>query len=135
MTTEQNIQAIDSLYNAFSTGDMPTVLESMDPKIEWNEAESNSLADGNPYIGPDAILEGVFARLGANHEHFGLQDVKVHGMNDNKVLATLRYDAKVKATGKSYNAQAAHLWTLNDEGKIIAFQQYVDTKKLADSEK
>jgi hypothetical protein len=87
---------------------MPTVLGLMHPKIEWNEAESNSLADGNPYIGPDAILEGVFARLGAIHEHFGLQDVKVHGMNDNMVLATLRYDAKVKATGKSYNAQAAH---------------------------
>jgi ketosteroid isomerase-like protein len=135
MTTEQNIQIIDALYNAFSTGDMPAVLGSMHPKITWNEAESNSLADGNPYIGPDAILEGVFARLGANHEYFGLQDVKIHGMNDNMVLATLRYDAKVKATGKSYNAQAAHLWTLNDDGKIIAFQQYVDTKKLADAEK
>jgi len=134
MTTEQNIQIIDSLYNAFSTGEMPTVLGLMHPKIEWNEAESNSLADGNPYMGPDAVLEGVFARLGAIHEHFGLQDVKVHGMNDNLVLATLRYDGKVKATGKSYNAQAAHLWTLNDEGKIIAFQQYVDTKKLADAE-
>jgi ketosteroid isomerase-like protein len=135
MSTQQNTQIIDTLYKAFSTGDMPTVLGLMHPKIEWNEAESNSLADGNPYIGPDAILEGVFARLGANHEHFGLQDVKIHGMSDNMVLATLRYDAKVKATGKSYNAQAAHLWTLNDEGKIIAFQQYVDTKKLADSEK
>ena len=134
MTTEQNMQVIDSLYNAFSTGDMPTVLGSMHPKIEWNEAESNSLADGNPYIGPDAVLEGVFARVVASHEYFALQDVKTHGMNDNKVLATLRYDAKVKATGKSYNAQAAHLWTLNDEGKITAFQQYVDTKKLADSE-
>ena len=42
-------------------------------------------------------------------------------------------DAKNKETGKSYNAQAAHLWTLN-EGKITAFQQYVDTKKLADAE-
>ena len=114
---------------------MPTVLGLMHPKIEWNEAESNSLADGNPYIGSDAIVEGVFARLGANHEHFGLQDVKIYGMSGNMVLATLRYDAKVKATGKSYNAQAAHLWTLNDEGKITAFQQYVDTKKLADSEK
>jgi ketosteroid isomerase-like protein len=135
MTTNQNIQVIDNLYNAFSTGDMPTVLGSMASKIEWNEAESNSLADGNPYIGPDAILEGVFARLGANHEYFGLKDVKTHGMNENKVLATLRYDGKVKITGKAYNAQAAHLWTLNDEGEIIAFQQYVDTKKLADSEK
>ena len=135
MTANQNLQVIDNLYKAFSTGDMPTVLGSMDSKIEWNEAESNSLADGNPYIGPDAILEGVFARLGANHEYFALKDVETHGMSDNKVLATLRYDGKVKTTGKTYNAQAAHLWTLNDEGAIIAFQQYVDTKKLADSEK
>ena len=135
MTSEKNIQVINALYNGFSTGDMSSVLGLMDSKIEWNEAESDSLAVGNPYIGPDAILEGVFARLGANHEHFGLQEVKVHGMSDNMVLATLRYDAKVKATGKSYNAQAAHLWTLNDEGKITAFQQYVDTKKLADAEK
>ncbi|WP_437399431.1 nuclear transport factor 2 family protein [Flagellimonas lutimaris] len=134
MTTKQNIQIIDTLYNAFSTGDMPTVLGLMHPDIEWNEAESNSLADGNPYIGPNAILEGVFARIGANHEYFGLQDVKIHGMDDNMILATLRYDAKVNATGKSYNAQVAHLWTFNDEGKIIAFQQYGDTKKLADAE-
>ena len=135
MKTDQNIQTINTLYNGFSMGDMPTVLGLMDSKIEWNEAESNSLADGNPYIGPDAILEGVFARLGANHEYFGLQDVKIHGMNDHKVLATLRYDAKVKATGKTYNAQVAHFWTFNDEGKIIAFQQYADTKKITDAEK
>ena len=55
-------------------------------------------------------------------------------MSDNKVLATLRYDAKVKTTGKVYNVQAAHLWTLNADGKVIAFQQYVDTKTLADAE-
>jgi hypothetical protein len=30
-------------------------------------------------------------------------------MNNNIILATLRNDAKVKAAGKSYNAQAAHL--------------------------
>jgi hypothetical protein len=41
---------------------MPTVLGLMQPKIEWNEAESNSIADGNSYIGPDAIFRrGVFS--------------------------------------------------------------------------
>ena len=134
MMNNQNIDVINNLYDAFATGDMPSVLGAMDPNIEWNEAESNSLADGNPYVGPDAILNGVFARLGANHDHFNLKDIKVLNMSDNMVLATLRYDAKVKETGKSYNAQAAHLWTLNNEGKIIAFQQYVDTKKLAEAE-
>ena len=113
---------------------MPTVLGSMHPDIVWNEAESNSMADGNPYIGPDAILNGVFARLGSNHDYFNLKDIQLHNMSDNKVLATLRYDAKVKATGKAYNAQVAHLWTLNNNGEITAFQQFVDTKKLSEAE-
>ena len=54
---------------------------------------------------------------------------------EEKVLTTLRYDEKVKATGKIYNAQAEHLWTFNNDGKIIDFQQYIDAKKLADAEK
>lgn len=129
-----NLTTIDELYKAFSKGDIPTVLSYMDTKIEWNEAEGNKLADGNPYIGPDAVVNGVFARLGAEHVYFKLANIKLHEMSNNQVLATLRYDAKNKESGKAYNAQAAHLWTLKD-GKIIAFQQYVDTKKLADTEK
>lgn len=70
MDTEQHISTIQSMYNAFTTGDVPAVLGAMHPEIVWNEAESNSLADGNPYIGPNAVLEGVFARLGARHENF-----------------------------------------------------------------
>lgn len=128
-----NLSVVDGLYKAFAVGDIPSALGAMDAKIVWNEAESNSLADGNPYIGPDAVLNGVFARLGAEHEYFKLEDIQLHGMDNNQVLATLRYDAKVKKTGKAYNAQVAHLWTLKD-GKIIAFQQYADTKKLAEAE-
>jgi hypothetical protein len=55
------------LYKAFATGDMPTALGPMRSKMEWNEYESNTLANGNPYIGPNAVLEGVFVRLGTNH--------------------------------------------------------------------
>ena len=134
MENSSNIQLINTVYDAFAVGDMPTVLGSMHTDIIWNEAESNSMADGNPYIGPDAILNGVFARLGSNHDYFNLKDIQLHNMSDNKVLATLRYDAKVKATGKAYNAQVAHLWTLNNNGEITAFQQFVDTKKLAEAE-
>jgi uncharacterized protein (TIGR02246 family) len=130
--TTNNAILVDSLYKAFSAGDIPRVLAAMDSKIVWNEAEGNSYADGNPYIGPEAVLNGVFARIGAEHEYFNLEDIQLHEMNNNQILATLRYNAKVKENGAKYNAQAAHLWTLKD-GKIIAFQQYVDTKKLNDA--
>ncbi len=129
--TNNNIAIIDGLYKAFSAGDVPAVLGAMDVKIVWNEAEGNPYADNNPYIGPDAVLNGVFGRVLADHEYFTLEDIELHEMSNNKVLATLRYDAKHK-NGNAYNAQVAHLWTLKDE-KITAFQQYVDTKKLNDA--
>ncbi len=52
MKTDQNMTIINELYNSFAAGDMPSVLGCMHPEIVWNEAESNSLADGNPYVGP-----------------------------------------------------------------------------------
>ena len=130
--TTTNSGIVDGLYKAFNAGDIPTVLAGMDPEIVWNLAEGNAYADGNPYVGPDAVLKGVFERVGAEHEYFTLKDIQLHEMSNNKVLATLRYDGKVKETGEAYNVQAAHLWTLKD-GKVVAFQQYVDTKQLADA--
>jgi hypothetical protein len=35
----------------------------MDAEISWNEAEGNPLADRNPYVGPQAVADSVFARL------------------------------------------------------------------------
>jgi ketosteroid isomerase-like protein len=130
--TPSNLSIIDSAYKAFAVGDIPSVLGVMDVNIIWNEAEGNTYADGNPYIGPDAVLNGVFVRIGADHEYFNLTDIVLHEMSNNKVLATLRYQAKLKKNGAEYNTQAAHLWRLKD-GKVINFQQYVDTKQLADA--
>lgn len=130
VSSSDNIGIVDAAYKAFGTGDIPAVLAVLDEKVEWNEAEGNAYADGNPYIGPDAVLNGIFKRIGDDHEYFKLTDIQLHDMSNNQVLATLRYDAKVKKTGKPYNTQAAHLWTFNN-GKVVAFQQYVDTKQLA----
>lgn len=131
ISNSANMITINNLYNSFSKGDVPSVLGAMDANIIWNEAEGNKYADGNPYIGPDAVLNGVFGRVLAEHEYFNLDDIVLHEMYEDKVLATLRYKAKNK-NGNEYDAQVAHLWTLKD-GKIIAFQQFVDTKKLNDS--
>lgn len=132
LSSPGNLSVIDGAYKAFAVGDIPSVLGVMDANIVWNEAEGNSYADGNPYIGPDAVLNGVFARIGAEHEYFKLEDIVLHEMSNNQVLATLRYNAKLKKNGSVYNTQAAHLWTLKD-GKVTNFQQYVDTKQLADA--
>jgi len=131
-SANENVSVIDAAYKAFALGDIPTVLSFLDANVVWNEAESNPYASGNPYIGPDAVLNGIFARIGVDYEYFKLADIKLHDMSNNQVLATLRYQAKVKKNGAIIDAQAEHLWTLNN-GKVVAFQQFVDTKKLVDA--
>lgn len=132
MNNENNVKTIENLYAAFAVGDVPTVLAGLDEKVVWNEAEGNVYADGNPYIGPQAVLNGVFARIGADYEYFNLVNIELHEMYNNQVLATLRYQAKLKNNAETYDAQVAHFWTLKDR-KAIAFQQYLDTKKVADA--
>ncbi|MGC1203810.1 MAG: ester cyclase [Flavobacteriaceae bacterium] len=134
LSSPENISIIDNLYKAFDAGDIPSVLGALDSKVIWNEAEGNAYADGNPYIGPDAVLNGVFARVGGEWDGFKLVNIELHDMSNNQVLATLRYNGTYKKTKKSIDAQVAHLWTLSN-GKITAFQQYVDTKQLADVSK
>lgn len=129
-----NIAVVDGLYQAFAKGDIPAALAPMDANIVWNEAENFPYADHNPYLGPEAVLNGVFARIGTEWEYWNLTDIELHEMSGNKVLATLRYDAKHKKTGRVIDSQTAHLWTLKD-GKIVAFQQFTDTKQAVEAVK
>ena len=62
--TDSNVQIVRGIYESFGSGDTPAVLEQMDQSIEWNEAENFVYADLNPYIGPQAVLKGLFTRLG-----------------------------------------------------------------------
>lgn len=127
---ENNVGIIQGLYDSFAKGDVPAVLASLDKEITWNEAENFPYADGNPYIGHDAVLNGVFARLGAEWEYWNLVDINLKNMDGDMVLATGRYQAKNKKSSKKINAQFAHLWTLKN-GKAVRFQQYADTKQVA----
>lgn len=126
-----NVDIIQGLYNAFAAGDVPAALADMSPDIIWNEAENFPYADGNPYTGPDAIVAGVFARIMEDFETFQLVDQTLYSAGENMVLATGRYAGTHRLTGKTMNAQHAHVWWLED-GKIIRFQQYADTKQAWD---
>jgi len=127
--SQDNVGVVRSVYEAFARGDVPAVLATMDPKIEWNEAENFPYADKNPYVGPTAVLEGVFARLGGEWEYFKLALEELLDAGDT-VVSRGRYDAVYKKTGAKISAQFVHFWKLR-EGKVLSFQQYTDTLQVA----
>lgn len=124
-----NVDLIRAIYAAFAAGDLPGVLGRMDPAIEWNEAENFPYADGNPYVGPEAVAQGVFVRCATEWDGFACQIDEIVDAGDT-VVAFGRYLGTYKATGKPQNTQMAHIWRVAD-GKAVRFQQYADTLAVA----
>jgi uncharacterized protein len=124
-----NVKTMQDLYAAFARGDIGTVLGGMDPNIEWREAENNPYQpSGEPWIGPDAILNNLFVRLGTEWDGFSVNPKEFHDAGDT-VVVEVRYTGTHKATGKSLDAQATHVWRFRN-GKVTGLQQYVDTAQL-----
>ena len=127
--SQENVALVKGIYEAFGAGDVPAVLGAMSGDIVWNEAENFPLADRNPYVGPDAIVEGVFARLGSDWEGFTVVPEEYLDAGDTVVMLG-RYRGTCRATGRPVNAQLAHIWRI-EGGKAKGFQQLTDTLQFA----
>jgi uncharacterized protein len=127
--SEQNVELIRNIYADFGRGDVPAVLAAMSPDIVWNEAENFHYADGNPYRGPEAVLSGVFARLGGEWDGFAPLPEEFFDAGD-IVVVLGRYAGTHKASGKALDAQMVHIWRVAD-GRVIRFDQRVDTLQAA----
>ena len=127
--SQENVALIRGIYDGFAAGDVAAVLGAMSPDIVWNEAENFPSADGNPYVGPQAIAEGVFARCIGEWDGFAVNVEEILDAGDT-IVALGRYSGTYKATGTPISAQLAHVWRVQD-GKATAFQQYADTLQVA----
>jgi len=122
-------ELVRGIYAAFAGGDVGAVLGAMSPDVIWNEAESFPYADGNPYQGPDAVLNGVFARCIGEWDGFAVDVEEIVSAGDT-VVAFGRYRGTYKATGRAQHTQFAHVWRIRG-GKVVRFQQHADTLHVA----
>ncbi len=125
-----HVKNLKSLYEAFGRGEIPTVLEAMDPNIEWHEAESNPYAppSGGAFHGPDSVLNELFMKLNEEWDDFTVTPSTFHDAGDH-VIVEGRYSGTFKETGIKNDTPFCHIWEYKG-GKIIKFQQYTDTAEL-----
>jgi len=122
------VKVVKGMYEAFAKGDIPAVVAALDPQVEWWEAENFIYDEGNPYIGPEAVLNGVFMRIGTEWEGFTVSPKEVLDAGDT-VIGHGYYSGTYVKNGKQVRAQFAHFFTFRD-GKIVRFQQYTDTAQF-----
>ncbi|HUR21134.1 MAG TPA: nuclear transport factor 2 family protein [Vicinamibacterales bacterium] len=124
-----NVQLAKDIYAAFGRGDIPTVLAAFHPDIEWRQAEGNPYhLDGSAWTGPQAVLDNLFMRLGAEWDGFTVAVRTFHDAGDS-VVAEGRYTGTYKPSGKTLDCQLCHVLRFQD-GKLVSFQQYLDTAQL-----
>ena len=118
-----------AIYEAFGRGDLDGVLAHFDAGIEWRLAEGHPYSPaGETWTGHAAVVENFFARAAADWDPFEVAVADLHDSGE-VVVAEVRYSGTFKPTGRSLDAQGCHVWRLRD-GKVTAFQQYVDTGRL-----
>ena len=123
------IETIKAAYEALGRNDPSVLFGAMDPAITWNEAEGNPLADRNPYVGPQAVGDGVFARLLAAIDNFTATPSTIIDGGDHVVVLG-RYRGTLKAGGAVLDAEYCHVYRFRD-GKAVTFKQYTDTAQRA----
>jgi uncharacterized protein len=121
-----NSEIIEGAYASFATGDVPAALGVMADDIEWVEADGFPLA--GTYVGPQAVLEGAFMRLGEIGDEFAVVPEQFVAEGDT-VVALGNYTWKHRSSGEPALVKMVHVWTM-DGGKAVAFQQHVDTLRV-----
>jgi ketosteroid isomerase-like protein len=116
-----NVALVEQAYEAFGRGDVETVLGLFSEDIKWFEAENSPSWPGRAFRGPQEIVEGVFARLGAETQDFRITVSRTLGCGET-VLVQGRYSGWWAASGTSFDLQMAHIWDFED-GKVVRWQQ------------
>ena len=120
------VSIMRNIYDAFARGDITAVVESLDPHVEWNEAEHVTFWPGTPFTGPDAVVAGLFARIPATFGRSWRIHVERLYACGTTVIMQGRYSGIAQFTGRELAPQVVHIWDLEGD-KIVEFQQYTDT--------
>jgi ketosteroid isomerase-like protein len=122
---DEPVGVIRNAYAAFAVGDIPSVLEVIDPQAEWIETDAEDLPGRGTHIGPDAVAQHVFASVPQHWDEF--QIVPEDYFSDGEaVVVRGRVKATAKSTGTSMDAPFVHVFTVRD-GKIAKLTNHHDT--------
>ena len=126
------MQTVQSIYQAFGSGDIPAILGALAADVRWDDWADNTAQQGGvPLLqarrGPDQVQAFFHEVAGVQMHAFKVIDLVASG---NQVAAEIEIDFTVTQTGRRYHDEELHLWSFNAEGQVSRFRHYVDTANL-----
>ena len=127
--SNRNTEIVRQAYENFKSGDIQALLDQLTDDIEWQapKVENVPFATGQ-HSGREQVGQ-FFARL-ADAQEFKQFEPRDFIAQGDKVVALGRYEWRVRSTGRGYEGDWAHVFTIRD-GKIAGFHEYTDTAAIA----
>ncbi|HEY6975725.1 MAG TPA: nuclear transport factor 2 family protein [Chitinophagaceae bacterium] len=128
----RNIATVNSIYQAFGKGDIPAIIDYLADNVQWEQWTDNSAQKaGVPWMQARRGKDGAFEFFRIVGELLSIKDFRVLSImgNGNKVAAEFIIEADVPSTGGYYRDEEMHLWTFDEQGKVIRLRHYIDTAK------
>jgi ketosteroid isomerase-like protein len=127
MNPQENTAKVQALYAAFGRGDVQFILNNVTDDVDWQTLGPAPMPQAGPHKGR-AEVGKFFEKVGQAYDFTQFEPREFIAQNGS-VFAIVDYAGKIKATGKSYAAQAAMLFVFKD-GKVAKFREYTDTAGL-----
>jgi uncharacterized protein len=123
VTPRGNLVIVRDHYAASARGDLQAMMADVSPQVRWTEMQGFPCA--GTWIGPQAVIDNVFAVLGAQWDGYRFELERLVDAGES-IVGIGSYRGTFRATGKPMQARVAHVWQLQD-GRIVAFEQFTDT--------
>ncbi len=129
MSELENIQVIQELYAALWQGDVEGILALLAEDVDWQYVGQR---EDIPFAGRWRGRQGMITFLNnlAESTQAGMSDPDEVMVCGEHVLTTGRRQGKVKATGRAFEADWVHLFTVRN-GRIVRFREFSDTAAIA----
>ena len=126
-----NLATIGAIYEAFGKGDIPTILGHLADDVRWEEwADNTAQKAGVPWLQARHDKAGALAFFqvmgGLKVLDFRVLSLMVGG---NQVAAEVESEFEAPKASRRCRDQEIHLWTLNEDGKVIRLRHYADPAK------
>ena len=124
MGERENTELVKQGYQHFKNGDIQGLLGLLSEDVEWTQFEIEGVPFSGTRRGPERVGE-FFSQVFDTEEvlHFEPRELVAQG---DKVVALGNYAWRVKSTGREYETDFVHVFTVRD-GKVARYQEFMDT--------
>jgi ketosteroid isomerase-like protein len=124
--SEQNVETIRSVYDAFARGDIPYILEQLDPAVEWHAPPTVPFSKGL-HRGPNEVGQ-FFAGIAEYVAEPSVETYEFISAGARVVVLTC-FRGRGMKSGVPFEAPEVHVWKLS-RGKVVEERSYADTAAI-----